>query len=116
MARVKKEREAQIIHFSFFDLLFGAFGAFVFLMIMQVLSTINLVDVDFRQAFDQLVQDKNSLTQEVDRLKESEIQRQSMEEKFQKASTARDALANDNKGLKERLAGQAAEIEALQPP
>lgn len=70
MARQKKNREVSIVHFSFFDLLFGAFGAFVFLMIMQVLSTLNLVDVDIQKLVDQTVKEKAALSDELDRFKD----------------------------------------------
>ncbi len=62
MARRKKDREVSIVHFSFFDLLFGAFGAFVFLMIVQVISTLNLIDADIQEMIDNLVQEKQGLT------------------------------------------------------
>jgi hypothetical protein len=114
MARARKEREIQVIHFSFFDLLFGAFGAFVFLMIMHVLSTMNMVDMDFQKAFDRLAEEKKALAHEVDRLKESDAQRQSIEEKYKSIRGEKDAFAGENRALKEKAAGQEARMDALE--
>lgn len=72
MARRKKEREINIVHFSFFDLLFGAFGAFVFLMILHVISSLNLVDADIQKMVDETVQEKNLLKKELNQYKEKE--------------------------------------------
>lgn len=75
MARVKRNRERSIIHFSFFDLLFGALGAFIFLMIMQIISTINLVD-------EELVQLVNDTAKENSLLRSNLGSLQGIEEKF----------------------------------
>jgi hypothetical protein len=65
VARIKKDRELNIIHFSFFDLLFGAFGAFVFLMIIQVITSLNMVDQKIQDMVNQLITDKTELQKEL---------------------------------------------------
>lgn len=69
MAFAKKNRDVNLIHFSFFDLLFGALGAFIFLMIIQVLSTLNMVDDELVKMFDQAVKERNELQEQVEKLK-----------------------------------------------
>lgn len=84
MARLKKNREANIIHFSFFDLLFGAFGAFVFLMIMQVLSTLNMVDKDIQKVVDETVQENAALKTELVKYKEIDQSLKSLQQQHEK--------------------------------
>ena len=85
MARPKKNREANIIHFSFFDLLFGAFGAFVFLMIMQVLSTLNMVDKDIQKVVDETVQENTTLKTELVKYKEIDQSLKNLQQQHEKA-------------------------------
>jgi hypothetical protein len=92
MARPKKNREINIVHFSFFDLLFGAFGAFVFLMIMQVLSTLNLVDVDIQNLVDETVQEKVALAKELEQYKETDQLLHDVQQQY-------DQILNERKGL-----------------
>jgi hypothetical protein len=114
MARVKKDREPQVIHFSFFDVLFGAFGAFVFLMIMQVISSLNLVDLDVRRVIDEAVQERNALREELSRKTATEqaltaLKRQleaAMEERIQNLAE-QERLARQNREL-------SAQVESLQ--
>jgi hypothetical protein len=99
MARVKKERDAQIIHFSFFDLLFGAFGAFVFLMIMHVVSTMNMVDSDYKKMVDDLVKEKSTLTVQVAQLN-AEIKNQvEFEKMYQEAQGNLSQINSEKKSL-----------------
>lgn len=109
--RIRREREAHIIHFSFFDILFGAFGAFVFLMLMHVLRTINLVEVDFAKQFDELVQERKQLVAQVENYKEKERVFVEIEKKYNELSArikeeiaTKEALQNRINKLETELA------------
>lgn len=107
MARQKKEREVSIVHFSFFDLLFGAFGAFVFLMILQVISTLNLVDVDIQKLVDDTVQEKVVLTKELEKYKETDLSLKNLQQQYSQ-------LMDDQKKIiqeKEQIFDKAANFE-----
>lgn len=107
MARQKKEREVSIVHFSFFDLLFGAFGAFVFLMIMQVISTLNLVDVDIQKLVDDTVQEKVTLTKELERYKETDLLFKNLQQQHSQLMDDRKKLAQE----KEQISDKAGNLE-----
>lgn len=83
MARQRKDREANIVHFSFFDLLFGAFGAFVFLMILQVISTINMIDAGAQKLIDQTVAQNQQLKKENNALQSFKTSYESLEKRYQ---------------------------------
>jgi regulator of replication initiation timing len=107
VARQKKEREVSIVHFSFFDLLFGAFGAFVFLMILQVISTLNLVDVDIQKLVDDTVQEKVVLTKELEKYKETDLSLKNLQQQYSQ-------LMDDQKKIiqeKEQIFDKAANFE-----
>lgn len=106
MPRSIQDRELNIVHFSFFDLLFGAFGAFVFLMLMQVISTINLVDAGTQQLIEQTVEEKNVLKQENARLKGVEQSLVSMKERYE-------SVQKENNGLRETIAALQQRAEEL---
>ena len=40
MARIRRSGAVEIVHSSFIDLLFGVFGAFIFIMITYVIMTL----------------------------------------------------------------------------
>lgn len=107
MARQKKEREVSIVHFSFFDLLFGAFGAFVFLMILQVISTLNLVDVDIQKLVDDTVQEKVTLTKELERYKETDLLLKNLQQQYSQLMDDRKKLIQE----KEQISDKAGNLE-----
>lgn len=114
MARPRKDREINIIHFSFFDLLFGAFGAFVFLMIMQVLASMNLVDADVRQIVDKTVQEKNQLKQELLKYQRLDETLGDVQAQHQQAQAERDRFGAERDAAREQNQRLRAELDALQ--
>jgi hypothetical protein len=120
MSRVRKDRDMQIVHFSFFDLLFGAFGAFVFLMLMQVIKTMNLVDVDIQKNFDELVDEKKSLITQLSGYKEQAQLRSDLENRLQEALSQlkrseeeKNALLGQNKDNKSKMDELESELASL---
>lgn len=113
MARQKKDREVSIVHFSFFDLLFGAFGAFVFLMIMQVISTLNLVDVDIQKLVDDTVQEKVALSKELEKYKETDQKLKSLQQQFDQLMDMRKILVQKSEQLAEKNSELVAELKSL---
>ncbi len=95
MTRIKKNREMNIVHFSFFDLLFGAFGAFVFLMIVQVISSINMVDLDFQKMVDNLVKEKSVLNNQLTDLQRLKSQLNDLQKELDGVRNERDRLDGD---------------------
>ncbi len=66
MSRARKESgTVEIIHSSFIDLLFGAFGAFVFLMIVYVIYTMQLTPEKLKNAIDEVTQKNQQLQEEL---------------------------------------------------
>lgn len=114
MARPKKNREVSIVHFSFFDLLFGAFGAFVFLMIMQVLATLNMVDVDIQKVVDEAVQEKTVLKKELEKFKETDQKLANLQQQFDQALEERSKLIQEQKQLSEKNEELSANLNSLQ--
>lgn len=114
MARPKKNREISIVHFSFFDLLFGAFGAFVFLMIMQVLSTLNLVDADIQTLVDRTVQKNTELTKELERFKGAHEKLTSLQHQYAQANDERKSLIRQNELLEKQRRSLEAKMVSLQ--
>jgi hypothetical protein len=108
VARLKKNREANIVHFSFFDLLFGAFGAFVFLMIMQVLSTLNMVDADIQKMINETVQKNATLKTELLKYKQIDQSLKNMQQQHEEVQ------ADWKKAIQEKsdLAKQKGQLEA----
>lgn len=115
MARPKKNREVSIVHFSFFDLLFGAFGAFVFLMIMQVISTLNMVDVDIQNVVDEAVQEKIALKKEIEKYQEIDQSLQNLQQQYDQVMADRKQLIQEKTDLSQQTSQQQAELDtALQ--
>ena len=120
MARPKKNREVSIVHFSFFDLLFGAFGAFVFLMIMQVLATLNMVDVDIQKVVDEAVQEKVDLEKELEKYKDIDQSLKNLQQQNEQIMADRgkiikekDKLTREIIQLESKLNATEEKIEAL---
>lgn len=107
MARQKKEREVSIIHFSFFDLLFGAFGAFVFLMIMQVISTLNMVDVDMQKLVDDTAQEKVTLKNELEKYKDTDLLFKGLQQQYSQLTDEQQKLIRE----KEQISAKATNFE-----
>ncbi len=114
MARPKKNREVSIVHFSFFDLLFGAFGAFVFLMIMQVLATLNMVDMDTQTLIDQMAQDKQALKQELVKFRETDQKLEAIQQQLNQALEERSKLIQEQKQLSDKNEELSANLNSLQ--
>ena len=113
MARQKKNREVNIVHFSFFDLLFGAFGAFVFLMIMQVLATVHLVDADIQKLIDQTVAEKNVLKEENRKLRNVEATLAGLQERYAKLAEERVENRKEIAGLQQQIVNLNGQLEEL---
>lgn len=114
MARTRKEREANIIHFSFFDLLFGAFGAFVFLMIMQVISTLNMVEPGVQKLVDETVKEKKQLAADNQRLTQANLALEAIERRYQEAVAEKAWMQKQDEELKARIValnGRLAKLE-----
>jgi len=111
VARPKKNREASIVHFSFFDLLFGAFGAFVFLMIMQVLSTLNMVDVDIQNVVDEAVQEKIALKKELEKYQEIDHSLQNLQQQYDQIMADRKQLIQEKADLSQQNSLLEAELD-----
>ena len=114
MARPKKNREINIVHFSFFDLLFGAFGAFVFLMIMQVISTLNLVDVDIQNLVDETVQEKVALAKELEQYKETNQLLHDLQQQYDQILDERKGLIQERQQLLDKNGEIAEKMAALE--
>lgn len=109
--RVGKGRESHIIHFSFFDVLFGTFGAFVFLMLVYVTGTMNLLDADFARQFNELVREREEFSQKVQALEAQASRAEDLERLYEEATETlheveleRDALAGKIKTMETELA------------
>jgi hypothetical protein len=113
MASQKKNRDVSIVHFSFFDLLFGAFGAFVFLMIMQVISTLNLVDIDLQNIVDRSIEEKRSLEQRLARYKEIDKDYHVLQSQYKQALAERDRSLKSQTNLNQLNQELKAEISKL---
>ena len=111
MARPKKNREVSIVHFSFFDLLFGAFGAFVFLMIMQVISTLNMVDVDIQNVVDEAVEEKIALKKELEKYQEIDHSLQNLQQQYDQIMADRKQLIQEKADLGQQNSQQQAELD-----
>lgn len=111
MARPKKNREVSIVHFSFFDLLFGAFGAFVFLMIMQVISTLNMVDVDIQNVVDEAVEEKIALKKELEKYQEIDHSLQNLQQQYDQIMADRKQLIQEKEDLDQQNSQQQAELD-----
>jgi hypothetical protein len=114
LARPKKNREVSIVHFSFFDLLFGAFGAFVFLMIMQVLATLNMVDIDIQKMVDTVVKEKAALKNELEKYKETDQKLLVLTQQYNQALDERSKLIQEQNRLTENAAELDAQVASLQ--
>jgi uncharacterized coiled-coil DUF342 family protein len=114
VARPKKNREVSIVHFSFFDLLFGAFGAFVFLMIMQVLATLNMVDIDIQKMVDTVVQEKTALKNELEKYKETDQKLLVLTQQYNQAMDERSKLIEEQKKLAEQNSELVSKLDDLQ--
>jgi predicted ribosome quality control (RQC) complex YloA/Tae2 family protein len=114
VARPKKNREISIVHFSFFDLLFGAFGAFVFLMIMQVLSTLNLVDVDIQKLVDETVQEKVTLRKELEQYEETDRVLHDLQQKYERVFEDRKQLVQEKERLSDKTSKLEVKVSSLQ--
>jgi len=114
VARQKKEREVSIVHFSFFDLLFGAFGAFVFLMIVQVISTLNLVDVDIQKLVDDTVQEKVTLTKELERYKETDLLFKNLQQQHSQLMDDRKKLIQEKEQISDKAGNLSTRVGSLQ--
>ena len=114
MARQKKERDVSIVHFSFFDLLFGAFGAFVFLMIMQVISTLNMVDVDIQKLVDDTVQEKVTLTKELEKYKDTDLQFKGLQQQYSQLADEQENLLREKEQISAKAANTETQAAALQ--
>jgi hypothetical protein len=120
MPRVRRNRDIQLIHFSFFDLLFGAFGAFIFLMLMHVIRTISLVDIDLQKAFDELIVEKNALSTEMVGYKDKLRNYADIEKEYQEAQNQikqweqeKKALADENARSQAMVKSQSDELASL---
>lgn len=113
MARPKKDREINIVHFSFFDLLFGAFGAFIFLMIMQVISTINMVDIDIQKLVDQTIREKSALSARLKEFQDMERRLQDLQVQYDRLLTENESLTAEAKNLRRNLTDMSEELNAL---
>ena len=113
MARQKKNRDVSIVHFSFFDLLFGAFGAFVFLMIMQVISTLNLVDVDLQKVIDETIKEKQSLRQKLASFKDTDQKLNILKSQYKQAMAERERLIKSQDKVNQRNQELNAELSRL---
>jgi hypothetical protein len=113
MAYRKKERDINIVHFSFFDLLFGAFGAFVFLMIVQIISTINMLDVDMVKLVDKVVKEKKILSQEVENYKEKSHDLVTLKEEHQQTLEENRRLSEDHAELARQITVMETELKTL---
>ncbi len=111
--RVKKDREAQLIHFSFFDILFGAFGAFVFLMLMQIIKTMQFVDIDIQKSFDEVVAEKNQLAAQVEHYKERENAYLELEKRYQEVSSKLSSVRKTNSQLQAKIRALEKEVASL---
>lgn len=114
MARKRKDRDISIVHFSFFDLLFGAFGAFVFLMIMQVLSTLNMVDVDVQKLVDETIQKKAALTKELEKYKDQDVLFQNLRQEYDEVAADREKTLAEKEVLLEKSGEMETKIDALE--
>jgi len=124
VARQKKNREINIVHFSFFDLLFGAFGAFVFLMIMQVLSNMNTVSMDVQKMFDKVVHEKQALKNELEKHRDSDQQLKNLRQQYDQALSERKGLLEGTRNLQTKnedlqnrlssLEGKLGDVKGLQ--
>jgi len=111
VARPKKNREVSIVHFSFFDLLFGAFGAFVFLMIMQVISTLNMVDLDIQSVVDEAVQEKIALKKELEKYQEIDHSLQNLQQQYDQIMADRKQLIQEKADLSKQNSRLEAELD-----
>ncbi len=114
MPRQIKDREMNIVHFSFFDLLFGAFGAFVFLMIIQVISTMSLVDAGAQKLIDQTVKEKQQIKAENNRLKGAEASLASLQARYEKLLEGHKEQQEVIVSLQQKLGGLDAQIKQAQ--
>lgn len=114
MARPRKNREINLFHFSFFNLLLSAFGAFVFLMVMQVLVSINRVDADARQIVDQTVREKDRLKQDLLQYQRLDQTVGSAQAQYQQAQAERDRFGTERDAAWEQNRRLRAELDALQ--
>jgi DNA gyrase/topoisomerase IV subunit A len=114
VARPKKNREVSIVHFSFFDLLFGAFGAFVFLMIMQVLATLNMVDVDIQKVVDTAVQEKTALKNELEKYKDVGRSLKNLQQQHDQIIADREKIVREKDKLEKQIAQLEAKLNATE--
>jgi protein phosphatase len=114
MAYAKKNREVSIVHFSFFDLLFGAFGAFVFLMIVQVISTLNMVDLDIQKLVDDTIREKVDLTKELEKYKLTDQNLEHLQQQYNDLLEERMSLIQEKDKLYRRQGELKAELNAYQ--
>jgi cell division protein FtsB len=111
--RQVKDREAQLIHFSFFDILFGAFGAFVFLMLLHVVRTMSFIDIDLQKAFDELVAEKKELVAQVNYYRDKERAYTEMERLYNEANAKIKSLTESNYQLQTKVNNLEKELTAL---
>ena len=114
MARPRKNREINMFHFSFFNLLLGVFGAFVFLMIMQVLASMNRVDADVRQIVDKTVRERNQLKQELLKYQQLDQNLGDVQAQHQQTQIERDRFSAERDAAREQNRRLRAELDALQ--
>jgi len=114
MPRVRRNRDVQLVHFSFFDLLFGAFGAFVFLMIMHVIRTIGMVDVDLQTTFDEVVFERNAMAAEVLKYKEKEGEYADLKGKYETLMKEWQETADEVKKNAAQRAKDQAKIQSME--
>lgn len=114
MARQKKEREVSIVHFSFFDLLFGAFGAFVFLMIMQVISTLNMVDVNIQKLVDDTVKEKVTLTKKLEKYKGTDLLYKNLQQRYANLMDDRNKIVQEKEKTLQKAGMLETQVGSLQ--
>ena len=111
--RQAKNREVQLIHFSFFDILFGAFGAFVFLMLLHVIRTISFVDINLQKTFDEVLAEKNQLVAQLSHYKDKERAYSEMERLYNEANAKIKSLTESNYQLQTKVNNLEKELASL---
>ena len=99
MARQHKNLKISIVPLSFFDLLFCTFGAFFFLMIMHVITTLNLIDIDYKNLIDNTNQENKELRQNLQLYKDVDKKFKHLQQQYDKLNEERIKIIRENKDL-----------------